>query len=543
MIHTASYNTQWPPREGWKRDHALGVGLSGQPDPNEVRDTPERMIGLKNSYTFAGQPNQIDTLDGVEIYAVTSTSEVWKSPDAGQTWNQLFINTAESIHGIAILDGVNFLITELGSIWASRDSGFSWQIVQNAPVNSNLGGLYKLNSTTAVTSYLFWDGNPMNIRQGLLKTDDAGYTWRELEPVPVFLVGDQSLAFKNSNPLIAIAVGTPKTADIYDEYKTIAKTTTGGESAQPPQGNSAWQLVNPPTTDQLKAVVYVGGSTWGAIGADGGIILSNNEGASWTGSGFSFREYITSITAVNGILYAGGDTGKLHIINQGVFYEYVIVPATAISCLKAMDNTLLFACAGNSIYKSSDGGQSWANTGTFSGNVTQIDSLDGIEVYLVTAASDVWKSGDSGISWSQILVGTSSPVYGIAIMDGVNYIVTEAGAVWQSYDGGNNWQVVDTLSGAGQYAGLYKISPTVAFTGYVDFADGSPANFRIVLTKTTNAGLTWSELEPLPIAIAGGQALAFKSEQVIVAVGTRSFVDRRGAIARTTSGGVQVPGL
>lgn len=64
-------------------------------------------------------------------------------------------------------------------------------------------------------------------------------------------------------------------------------------------------------------------------------------------------------------------------------------------------NGFLFAGTGGSVYKSSDGGLTWASKGTNMGAIISIASSGGILFATSTAANGVWVSTDDGETWEQ----------------------------------------------------------------------------------------------------------------------------------------------
>lgn len=226
-------------------------------------------------------------------------------------------------------------------------------------------------------------------------------------------------------------------------------------------------------------------------------------------------------------------------------------------------STLYAATYGCGVFKSTDGAQSWSQSGLSDYNVSAILSdpaTSGI-LYVATvknAVNAVYRSTDGGATWTNFSTGLSKPVKALAVSaddasvlyartlsDGV-YKKTGSGS-WTAVNTGFQTWDIRTLAVAPSDANIiYASSPSSYLYKSTDAAaswsivsggppDGAvhdlavdPANPNIVyawaglsLFKTTNGGTSWTELSP------GFQALSlsiYPGDSSILYAGTASGV-------------------
>ena len=195
------------------------------------------------------------------------------------------------------------------------------------------------------------------------------------------------------------------------------------------------------------------------------------------------------------------------------------------------NNTIGYACGGNGIFKSTDGGTIWSNIsttadylniGAFGSNVCfvknnnmPIRSQDyGVTLqstgynstsstnfsdcffssqnicYLATLSS-IWKSVNGGTSFSKIsntIINSTSPLSSIYfINDNKGWI--HNGSIYKTENGGTDWTLLNTLTANITPSSLEFLNDNAGFIG-------SQGTFL----KTTNGGATWTN--PVPVSSA-----------------------------------------
>ena len=104
---------------------------------------------------------------------------------------------------------------------------------------------------------------------------------------------------------------------------------------------------------------------------------------------------------------------------------------------------------GGVIYKSADGGATWAALSSGGRYWYGVATHDGVTVYAVVHGGVIYKSADGGATWAALSSAGSRNWHGIATHDGVTvYAAVYGGAIYKSTDGGATWAA---LSLGGRY--------------------------------------------------------------------------------------------
>lgn len=168
--------------------------------------------------------------------------------------------------------------------------------------------------------------------------------------------------------------------------------------------------------------------------------------------------------------------------------------------------TALISGYPSSIYRTTNGGQSWARIAVINENLTDIDydPLNGNVLY-APSSYHLWKSANGGGSWSSFSFPSSSYCTGALavhptspnILYGCGYSYSGSNcfiSFLKSTDSGANW-TAKTVSPVGEYALSYvlAVSPAnpnlVYMSGY--YYSGSAYN---KLYKSADGGATWQDV-------------------------------------------------
>jgi photosystem II stability/assembly factor-like uncharacterized protein len=353
----------------------------------------------------------------------------------------------------------------------------------------------------------------------------------------------------------------------------------------------AWQEAGPTNvggritaiaTDPFNASRYWVGA------ADGGVLRTTDDGSTWTPllddfGGLSIGAMAHHPTQANTLLVgtgeanASGDSydgiGMLLTTDGGDSWDVVGLAATLRIGKIAWDvtNPAIVHVAGSGslftpgpdrgVYRSTDGGSSWAQTLFVSDSTSAIDVVvdptDGDYVYatmwkrmrgpenriVAGTESRMWRSTDAGASWAQMTSGvpTGSDVarIGLAVAPsapGTVYSVfsrysvssgTFLDDVYRSTDYGVTWNVT-TGSGLG--------NPYSSFGWYFGQIRVDPSNEDVIfvlgvdLKRSTNAGGNWS-------TVTGSQHVDFHDLWVDPSNAGRILTGNDGGVFRTTNNG------
>src|SRR5690349_19106222 len=144
--------------------------------------------------------------------------------------------------------------------------------------------------------------------------------------------------------------------------------------------------------------------------------------------------------------------------------------------------------ASDRLYRSDDRGDTWT---TISGQLSRNLDRDKLPVM-----GRIWGIDAVAKNASTAFFGNASAVAESQKKDGLIYVGTDDGLLQITEDGGKNWRKVEKIPGVADMAYVSRIitSNHDANTAYVSFDNHQNADFKPYLLKTTDAGRTWVSL-------------------------------------------------
>ncbi len=462
----------------------------------------------------------IDPASPATLYAGTIGGGVFKSTDGGQSWTAVnFDLTPTSVFAL-VLDPASPATIYAGTfgkgVFKSSTGGQSW-----AAINSGLAAAVvpalALDVSSPGTLYA-GTGN------GVFKSTNSGQSWIAANSgIRNALV--TALAVDPTNPATVYAgTGIPGGSG----STGVFKTTDGGQSWIPATSGLPLMpllsvvtslAVDPSNPDTVYA------------GTLGGVFKSTNGGESWT--------------AIN---------SGLEVAEVALTPDLTLIAVLALAIDPSNPATLFAVIAGEGIFRSTDGGQSWTagDSSLPEANVwaLAVDPSNPATLYAVTAGNGVFKSADEGASWTALSSGLAgASISGVAI-DPANpaivYAASLDGGLRKSLDGGQSWDPADsglptfTFTNAPEIRAL-AVDPSNAATAYVASYGSTVSNGVFERTggvfKSTNGGQSWtaanSGLEETDI-----QALAIDpANPATLYAGTGSIFGGGDGVFKSTNGG------
>lgn len=200
--------------------------------------------------------------------------------------------------------------------------------------------------------------------------------------------------------------------------------------------------------------------------------------------------------------------------------------------------TLYAGTSENGIFKSTDGGGNWraVNTGLTTDIYVwaiAIDPVTPTTLYASTLGGGVYKSIDGGENWNAASIGlTNTYIRAIAIDPSTpNTIYTGAGSghgLFTSTDGASNWSPIDTGSYKPE-AYAFAINPFIPTTVYAGTDDG--------LFKSTNDGEKWINIDPPATIYTKVEALAIDPVTPSILYAGRKSSFAKGGLYKSIDGG------
>ncbi len=465
------------------------------------------------------------------IYAIVDT-EIYASRDGAQNWQKVGTNSVmggvfPNIHlVISPANSQVFFITEpVNSFSRSLDGGQNWAPVTITGLQANVLG------QTIADCLVFDPSQPNTVYvgsegTGVYKSTDSGDTWTA--------ANKGMLDYKISS----LAIDPTNTQVLYagSDRGELFRTQDGGQN---------WEDITQKVG--FSAYGYTGEITDITLDASGniyflaqgsGLYTSQDGGENWRLLG---KPDAAINATYNALDYLPGAKPVLFVSVQdsGVWRYAADQPAQAptptlpapgatnpvklpigswqaLTDLPRFINSVAFdpsnpkmiyvgtgsyGQGGGGVYKSTDGGLTWANSSSGLGNevvfaVATIPTTPGVVYAVVGVRGDFYASQDSGQTWRKVgvdrfAIGNMGTRIVISPKDGkVMFVVLDYGICSRSVDGGQNWAAI-TLGQAAEPGGqgirvvsiaFDPADPSVVYAGTIGFG----------VLKSTDGGDTWN---------------------------------------------------
>ncbi|GAB4331150.1 MAG: hypothetical protein Kow0037_07450 [Calditrichia bacterium] len=351
------------------------------------------------------------------VLAGGSDGKLFRSSDAGATWDTLSFPSTNSINYVKIFD-VNhyFVASNHAQAFFTTDAGQNWTPITNWP---NVTFYAMHNSSSAKIAAVSITGGEVTI------SNDGGQNWSyPLKPVPDAMGDLLDVFFVNDN--LGFYAG---------RNAQIGKTTDGGQTwALKPNS----QMIYGNTKSYY--FIYFLDENKGFAGGSSGIVQTTTDGGeNWTEGSV-------------------GTTATLYGIN---FLDA---------------NTGIIAASSGRIYRTIDGGASWTEVQDF-GSMTMRDVavLDANTAVICASSGYVYKTTDAGATWTEVtqLANVNAPgddpdLYAIEFVDATTgYICGEDGALYKSTDAGDTWTQLSVPTGMEGwiFEGMTFVDTNMGFIG------------------------------------------------------------------------------
>ncbi|MBM2840186.1 MAG: hypothetical protein HW412_714 [Bacteroidetes bacterium] len=423
----------------------------------------------------------IHSPNGVDVWAVGKSGNVFHSFDGGVTWGSYPQGSAD-LRSVSTIGTNVWIVGDNGSFYMSTNGGNDW-------TSQTISGSPSLRAITCVNSLVGWI---VGSGGTIFKTTNAGSVW-------------QAQGSPTSQQLNAVSFSDPQTGYVAGNAGVLLKTSNGG---------GTWSAISPfGWTKDLYSVAATGQTVYVA-GADGFCAKSTDGGTTWQNLNFrtDSRSDVNDVflhTAGNAFFIGGG--GYIRESGDGgASFRWAMHPMHAsLSDIFFVDNARGWACSdkNNAVIRTTDGGITWSlpqgttvNTSWSQrlsasgaiGNALMISPWDKNKIY-VALGRIIYMSADRGDTWVQ--TSTTGPTSGsthsfyISPKDTNLYLcASTAGGdhVQRSTDRGLTWTT--TISRAYSAFGM-PIEMDYAHPDTVYFApeDGH-------LYRSTDFGLTWTDV-------------------------------------------------
>lgn len=478
-----------------------------------VGDAGTIMLSLDNGLTWDVQYliqfqhltiESVFFIDSLTGYLGGGTGFVFKTEDAGQTWNELHIGSISWVNAIYFSSiNVGYVACSDGTITKTIDGGLNWSTLtfpSSYPVIDiyfsddykgyacvDFGGLYytsdggstwlllKAITTQYSVSFQYFNDSTFYVsaHNGLsenytYKTFDGGITW-------------DTAVYPGSGYIFFSTTFTSIDTGYATSFTSVYKTTNGGLN---------WIKKSLPTLRAFS--VDFRNSTTGIIcGSDGMLFETTDSGNNW----LPLTDTIQRTRYVD--LFFQNDSTGLILSKQCCYGSY------GITCR---------------IMRTTDGGLTLDTVATFPitifvGNLIALSFMND-SVGIATMVGTYAKTTDGGLTWSILSLPFSFSAIDIQLFnDSLAFAVGNYGKIAKSTDGAVNWMVT-TLPAypSATLESVFFINDSIGFISGKTSVGASPG----LILKTTDRGTTWSSsivgLAPLSKIIFVNDSVGFASD-------------------------------
>lgn len=313
--------------------------------------------------------NRIISIVVLALAVVSTANAQWRVVKTGNTSN---------FNGVAVVDDRVIYVACVGGVMKTTNHGASWV---NTKPDGNFGTIQFLNRDTGWVSAC-QDSN------AIYRTNDGGHSW---SPSAVyndgFIVG---FNFFNSDTGLAVA---------HDRIhgSTIIRTYDGGASWQPVD------TVGQISRIEVLSVKYFNKNIAAVMGTAGLFKWTTDGGETWSETFNPHCYYQKDFDFVDSttILVVGEHSPLVRTRDRGQNWEAVQGIGTPLGIELVGDGTAYAVGTGGTIFKSIDGGNTWADNAYPVGITSDYDctpATNRCRLIRVMAGSptNVWITGDSG---------------------------------------------------------------------------------------------------------------------------------------------------
>lgn len=450
-------------------------------------------------------------------WAVGANGFIYKSTDAGNTWDQKF-NDADSITYLEVFflnENLGYAGGKYGNMLKTIDGGENWERLTVSDATGDVKALYVLTESQA------WALINVGSGTNVYYTSNGGTDWSN---VLTIVQPANDMHFSGSTNGIVVGKNN---AEIYYTSDGVNWTT----ASPAPLGGFTY------TRSDLRGVYMVSSTVaysvgWGSlIGMQPSIhIKTTDGGATWSyltqsepNRTFENLYSVYFKDANNGLAIGGGGRGSVAVrtTDGGANWIPINIPCgSTLSTITGTGNNV-WVCGGSGvILRSTNFGDSWDVLTPVPGtSLYSIQYLPNGSIVASGFDGVFLKSTNAGASWKGSYIRANNVAPNILDMhfvdENIGYASHSYGLVTKTTDGGETWAAVipDTISVTVNHNGVFFLNENYGFT-----VGRLASNFDMI-NKTTDGGSTWQQTTNIVSSTL--RSIAFVNENTGIAVGEK----------------------
>ena len=348
--------------------------------------------------------------DNTDIIIAATNGGVYRSTDAGNTFT---LEQIGSFYGLHIGNGDTAYATTSGSspkVYRSVDAGDTWQQLSNGLPTSGKRRCELAVSNTPGTLYVVY-GDSNNGYGGVYRSKNGGNSWTQMSSTPNIMGWSNTGSGSGGQAWydMSIACDPNNENTIYVGGVNIWKSTNGG---------STWSIVGhwygAGSTPYVHAdhhdAIFRPNTSELYVGTDGGVYKTTNGGASWSdlNDGMNISKYykISQSTSDTYLIVAGAQDNGSHLRSNTFNWSEVTGGDGMDNGVDAVNDNILYTSVYyGDFYRSNNGGAFFSPINNLSpagsGNWVTPFNVDPVVSNTIYAGfTRLWKSVNGGQSWS-----------------------------------------------------------------------------------------------------------------------------------------------
>jgi photosystem II stability/assembly factor-like uncharacterized protein len=257
-----------------------------------------------------------------------------------------------------------------------------------------------------------------------------------------------------------------------------------------------WQNLTPEMNASFMDLAMLDQNTCFAVGWKGAVYKTEDGGSSWQQVPTGSHDNVTSVHAINGVVYATTESGSVLRCSDRTTWSSFTLPGYIGNGVYFYNSYIGYMTGSNKgkIAKTTDGGSSWSEMQiNFTGLIRKVHFLDENNGFAIAQNYDkqtnttyglVLKTTDGGTNWSQMHEQASLILNDLQFTD-VNH----------GYFVGLNGMILKTSNGGGSFTQLTSnTTKTLNDVSFTDQYTGFAVGLQGTILKTVNGGATWQVL-------------------------------------------------
>jgi PKD repeat protein len=422
------------------------------------------------------------------VILVAASSGIYRSADAGTTFTKVLTGGFKDMEFKP--GDANTVYVSGTSFYRSIDNGVNWSLISSGlPASASVGreAIAVTPSNSAYVYMMVGGPAPNYTIVGLYRSTNSGASFSQVSVPTGFDLTTPGQSWYD----FPLACNPTNTTEIIGGCQNLMRSQNSGTS---------FSNINGSSHVDYHDAVYTSGTTV-YITSDGGIFKSTNNGGTWTklnaNLAISQMYGFGQSTSTPQLFIQGWQDNGTNIDNNGTWNATMGGDGMLAFIGRTSNSNMWGSQYNGALNRSTNGGGSWSTcTPGAAGAGAWVtpwkeDPVTANTIY--AGFVQMWKSTNGGVSWTQAgtMTGNTVAITQFAISPANNQVIyaTTGGTLWRTTNGGGSWtKLTSTPPGSVSYIAC---SNTDANKVWITFS-GFTSTYKVF--KSTDQGNTWTDV-------------------------------------------------